>query len=83
MLSSGARFTVDRVESGIAALISDADGSTRTVPAGELPEAAGEGSVLVLDHAGGYHLDEEETERRRERAKSRLGRLRDRSRRFR
>ncbi len=83
MLNSRARFTVDRVESNVAALISDTDGSTRTVPAGELPQAAGEGSVVVLDDSGRYHLDEEETERRRGRAKSRLERLRERSRRFR
>ncbi len=82
MSSNRARFTVDRVEAQIAVLISESDRSNRTVRVAELPPGAGEGSVIELGDDGRYHIDEEETERRRERAKSRLERLRRRSRRF-
>lgn len=57
-------YSIDRIEGGVAVLISDADSSLITVPADMLSPDAGEGGIVRLEN-GQYVYDAEETAARR------------------
>ena len=73
---SGTRYVIDRIESGIAVLVADC-GETFEISVDELPEAYGEGSILLFDN-GLWSLDERESARRRQELNTRLQGLFDR-----
>lgn len=58
------RYIIDRFEAQ-SAILEDEDRTFITVPKSSLPMESKEGDVIVKDSAG-YHLDLEETGKRRE-----------------
>jgi hypothetical protein len=72
---------VDRIEEGIAVLISDDGGRALHVSTTELPAGTGEGDCLRMeerDQTRQFQAAPEETGRRRQRVRSKLDRLRSR-----
>jgi hypothetical protein len=72
------RATIDRVTDGIAILLVEPDGREVELPAGELPEDATEGSVVLvrLDPLEVVEVDHEATRALRAAAENRLARMR-------
>ena len=83
---SAQRAVVDRVTEGVAVLLVGADEQEHTIDAQQLPPKAGEGAVLEVAVRDGavtvLAVDEEATRQRRADLRSRMARLRSRSRRF-
>ena len=63
-------YAVDAIERETARLVDDGE-TALTVPLGRLPQGAAEGDVLRWQN-GAWHIDAEETQRRREDAASLL-----------
>jgi hypothetical protein len=66
-------YTIDRFE-GNFALCEDESGSQRQIPLSALPETAREGDIIT-EKDGAFTVNEEATEKRREKMQQRLNRL--------
>ena len=74
-MSEAEHWSLDRFE-GEWAVLTDAAGSTRNVPRGQLTEDAREGMLLVFDEAlGRYRTDKEATAARQAEMKARVAAL--------
>lgn len=67
------RVTIDRI-SKEAAICEDENGEIMKLLTAQLPEGAAEGDILS-DEKGGWSIDEEETQKRRNKIRERLKRL--------